>query len=62
MELMQNAQQDFKNFTQLLTRNPEMCENYVRVSFNVFVIVLFNSVLSTPGPQWKSANINLFIY
>ncbi|MCI4379068.1 hypothetical protein PGIGA_G00223630 [Pangasianodon gigas] len=30
MELMQKAQQDFRNFAQLLTRNPEMRKNYIR--------------------------------
>ncbi|MCJ8733185.1 hypothetical protein PDJAM_G00220250 [Pangasius djambal] len=30
MELMQKAQRDFRNFAQLLTRNPEMRKNYIR--------------------------------
>ncbi|XP_060779640.1 uncharacterized protein LOC132887891 isoform X3 [Neoarius graeffei] len=30
MELMQKAQRDFRNFVQLLTRNPEMRKNYIR--------------------------------
>lgn len=35
MGLMQEAQQDFRNFAHLLTRNPEMRRNYMKVSENV---------------------------